>query len=173
MGNARNIAFWVVLLLLVMVLFNVFNGGTSTQSSRNVAYSEFVSRVDDGNVASVTLDGERVNVRGKDGSLYSTIAPRDDGLTERLLAKGVEVRAESQQQSGLMSFLLQLLPFFLLIGVWIFFMNRMQGGGKGGAMGFGKSRAKLLTEKQGRVTFDDVAGIDEAKDCLLYTSRCV
>ncbi len=166
MGNARNIAFWVVLLLLVMVLFNVFNGGTSTQSSRNVAYSEFVSRVDDGNVASVTLDGERVNVRGKDGSLYSTIAPRDDGLTERLLAKGVEVRAESQQQSGLMSFLLQLLPFFLLIGVWIFFMNRMQGGGKGGAMGFGKSRAKLLTEKQGRVTFDDVAGIDEAKDEL-------
>ena len=166
MGNARNIAFWVVLLLLVMVLFNVFNGGTSTQSSRNVAYSEFVSRVDDGNVASVTLDGERVNVRGKDGSLYSTIAPRDDGLTERLLAKGVEVRAESQQQSGLMSFLLQLLPFFLLIGVWIFFMNRMQGGGKGGAMGFGKSRAKLLTEKQGRVTFDDVAGIDEAKEEL-------
>ena len=98
MGNARNIAFWVVLLLLVMVLFNVFNGGTSTQSSRNVAYSEFVSRVDDGNVASVTLDGERVNVRGKDGSLYSTIAPRDDGLTERLLAKGVEVRAESQRE---------------------------------------------------------------------------
>ena len=166
MGNARNIAFWIVLLLLVLALFNVFSGGTTTQSSRNVAYSEFISRVEAGNVASVTLDGERVNVRGKDGSLYSTISPRDDGLTERLLGKGVEVRAESQQQSGLMSFLLQLLPFFLLIGVWIFFMNRMQGGGKGGAMGFGKSRAKLLTEKSGRVTFDDVAGIDEAKDEL-------
>ena len=97
---------------------------------------------------------------------YATIAPNDPMLTDRLLAKGVEVEAKSQQQSGILSLMSVWLPFIVLIGVWIFFMNRMQGGGKGGAMGFGKSRAKLLTEKQGRVTFDDVAGIDEAKEEL-------
>eukprot|EP01041_Mallomonas_annulata_P018227 gene18227-37053_t len=145
----------------------MFSGSTATQSSRAVAYSEFIARVESGDVASVTLDGERVNVRGADGSLYSTIAPQDPSLTDRLIAKGVEVRAESQEQSGFFSLISLWLPFIVLIGIWIFFMNRMQGGGKGGAMGFGKSRAKLLTEKQGRVTFDDVAGIDEAENELV------
>jgi cell division protease FtsH len=87
-------------------------------------------------------------------------------LTDKLIAKGVEVQATAQRNPGFMSILSLWLPFILLIGIWIFFMNRMQGGGRGGAMGFGKSRAKLLTEKQGRVTFDDVAGIDEAKEEL-------
>ena len=117
-------------------------------------------------MATVTLDGERVIVAAKDGSRYATVAPGDASLSDRLVAKGIEVRAEPQEQSGLMSLLISFLPFVVLIGIWIFFMNRMQGGGKGGAMGFGKSRAKLLTEKQGRVTFDDVAGIDEAKEEL-------
>ncbi len=166
MGNARNIAFWVVLFLLILALFNLFSGGATTQASRTVSYSEFISRVEAGEVASVSLDGERVVVRGKDGSQYGTIAPGDDQLTNRLIAKGVEVRAEAQEQSGFFSLISLWLPFIVLIGIWIFFMNRMQGGGKGGAMGFGKSRAKLLTEKQGRVTFDDVAGIDEAKEEL-------
>src|SRR5690606_33930437 len=119
-----------------------------------------------GRVSSVTLDGERVTVRTKDGGAFSTIKPGDEQVTDRLIAKGVEVQATPQQQGFLSSILMTFLPFILLIGVWIFFMNRMQGGGKGGAMGFGKSRAKLLTEKQGRVTFDDVAGIDEAKEEL-------
>ena len=92
--------------------------------------------------------------------------PDDTTLTQRLLDSDIPVEAQPQQQSGFMSTLMLWLPFLLLIGVWIYFMNRMQGGGKGGAMGFGKSKAKLLTEKQGRVTFDDVAGIDEAKDDL-------
>ena len=83
-----------------------------------------------------------------------------------LIDNNVPVRAEQQQQSGFQTFLMSLLPFLLLIGVWVYFMNRMQGGGKGGAMGFGKSKAKMLTEKHGRVTFDDVAGIDEAKEEL-------
>ncbi|MEC7965887.1 MAG: ATP-dependent zinc metalloprotease FtsH, partial [Pseudomonadota bacterium] len=87
-------------------------------------------------------------------------------VTKMLIAENIPVTAESQQQSGFQTFILSLLPFLLLIGVWIYFMNRMQGGGKGGAMGFGKSKAKLLTEKNGRVTFDDVAGIDEAKEEL-------
>ena len=166
MGNARNIAFWVVLFLLILFLFNMFNGTTTTQTSRNLSYSEFMQRVDEGQVTSVTIDGERILVRGKDGSTYATVKPQDEQITERLISKNVEVRAEPQEQSGFMSLLGVWLPFIVLIGIWIFFMNRMQGGGKGGAMGFGKSRAKLLTEKHGRVTFDDVAGIDEAKEEL-------
>ena len=105
--------------------------------------------------------------RASDGQDYSTIRPDNgDGLTERLIANDVTVNAKPQEQSGFSAILMTFLPFLLLIGVWIYFMNRMQGGGKGGAMGFGKSKAKLLTEKHGRVTFDDVAGIDEAKDDL-------
>jgi len=165
-GNARNIAFWVVLFLLILTLFQMFNGNTTTTASRNLSYSEFVQRVDEGQVQSVTLDGERVVVRGKDGNTYATIKPEGEEITDRLIAKGVDVRAEPQQQSGFMSLISLWLPFIVLIGIWIFFMNRMQGGGRGGAMGFGKSRAKLLTEKHGRVTFDDVAGIDEAKEEL-------
>lgn len=166
MGNARNIAFWVVLFLLILALFNLFSGGQSTTAARTLSYSELMKRVDDGLVSSVTLDGERVIVRAKDGNQYVAIRPADDGIVEKLLESGIEVRAEPQEQSGFMSALGLWLPFLLLIGIWIFFMNRMQGGGRGGAMGFGKSRAKLLTEKHGRVTFDDVAGIDEAKEEL-------
>ena len=166
MGNARNIAFWVVLFLLILSLFQLFSGGQTTMASRTLTYSEFVNRVDAGEVASVVLDGERVNVRAKDGNQYSVIKPDGEQITDKLIAKGVEVQAKPQEQSGFMSLISLWLPFLVLIGIWIFFMNRMQGGGRGGAMGFGKSRAKLLTEKHGRVTFDDVAGIDEAKEEL-------
>ena len=166
MGNARNMAFWVVLVLLVMALFNIVNGSSITRASNGVGYSDFIAQVDAGQVQSVELDGETVIFLGKDGKTYSTIQPGDTALSDRLVAAGVEVTAQSQQQSSILSLLSVWLPFIVLIGVWIFFMNRMQGGGKGGAMGFGKSRAKLLTEKQGRVTFDDVAGIDEAKEEL-------
>ena len=166
MGNARNIAFWVVLLVLIMALFQLFSGGQTTMNSRTLSYSEFISRVDAGEVNSVTLDGERVIIRAKDGQTYVAIKPDGENVTDRLIDKGVEVQAEAQQQSGFMSLLSLWLPFIVLIGIWFFFMNRMQGGGRGGAMGFGKSRAKLLTEKSGRVTFDDVAGIDEAKEEL-------
>jgi cell division protease FtsH len=165
-GNARNIAFWVVLFLLILALFNAFGGNQATTASRSVSYSEFIQRVDKGEVAAVTIDGERVVATDTTGNRFATVAPTDPKLTERLIDKGVEVRAEPQQSSGFMSLLSLWLPFIVLIGIWIFFMNRMQGGGKGGAMGFGKSRAKLLTEKHGRVTFDDVAGIDEAKEEL-------
>lgn len=166
MGNARNIAFWVVLIVLILALFNLFSGNNSALQSRDIGYSEFVNAVEDGAVTTVTLDGEKVIYRGSDGTDYVTIAPDDARVTDLLLANDVNVVAKSQEQSGLQAFILSLLPFLLLIGVWIYFMNRMQGGGKGGAMGFGKSKAKMLTEKQGRVTFDDVAGIDEAKEEL-------
>ena len=166
MGNARNIAFWVVLFLLILALFNLFSGGGTTLQSREVSYSDFVRAVESQSVSSVTVDGEQVRYSSNDGQDFVTIKPQDAELTNLLLDNNVPLRAEAQEQSGFQSFLLSLLPFLLLIGVWIYFMNRMQGGGKGGAMGFGKSKAKLLTEKHGRVTFDDVAGIDEAKEEL-------
>ncbi|SHJ33250.1 membrane protease FtsH catalytic subunit [Shimia gijangensis] len=167
MGNARNIAFWVVLFLLIVALFQLFSGGNSNLQSRPMGYSDFVASVESGNVASVVLDGEQVRYKTADGTEYVTVKPDDASVTNLLIDKGVPVEAKSQQQSGFQSFILSLLPFLLLIGVWIYFMNRMQGGGKGGAMGFGKSKAKMLTEeKHGRVTFDDVAGIDEAKEEL-------
>ncbi|GAB4386655.1 ATP-dependent zinc metalloprotease FtsH [Albidovulum sp.] len=170
MGNARNIAFWVVLFLLILALFNLFGNGQSTMNARTLSYSDFIQKVEDGNVAAVVIDGEQLQVQTKDGQSWITIQPQGkdvtDKLVETLLQKKVSVRAERQESSGFFSILGVWLPFLVLIGVWIFFMNRMQGGGRGGAMGFGKSRAKLLTEKHGRVTFDDVAGIDEAKEEL-------
>ncbi|MDG2069348.1 MAG: ATP-dependent zinc metalloprotease FtsH [Paracoccaceae bacterium] len=167
MGNARNIAFWVVLFLLVLALFNMFTGGSSSVTQSNeVSYSDFVRSVESDEVNAVTLDGEQIRFVGNDGQTYSVIKPADAQITQLLIDNNVTLRAEQQQQSGFQTFILSLLPFLLLIGVWVYFMNRMQGGGRGGAMGFGKSKAKMLTEKQGRVTFDDVAGIDEAKEEL-------
>ena len=167
LGNARNIAFWVVLFLLILALFNLFNGGQSTMASQTIPFSDFVSRVQDGNVSEVTIDGERI-VASTGTDQFVTIKPEnaEEILLPVLLENNVAVKVKPQEQSTLLTYIGTLLPFILIIGIWIFFMNRMQGGGKGGAMGFGKSRAKLLTEKQGRVTFDDVAGIDEAKDEL-------
>ncbi|MEL6242812.1 MAG: ATP-dependent zinc metalloprotease FtsH [Pseudomonadota bacterium] len=165
MGNVRNIAFWVVLFLLVLALFNLFSGSGNTLQSREISYSEFVRAVEDGSVTNVTLDGEQVRFR-QGSQDYVTIKPEDAEITQLLITNDIAVRAEQQEQSGFQTFLLSLLPFLLLIGVWVYFMNRMQGGRGGGAMGFGKSKAKMLTEKQGRVTFDDVAGIDEAKEEL-------
>ncbi|WP_294931918.1 ATP-dependent zinc metalloprotease FtsH [uncultured Paracoccus sp.] len=166
MGNARNIAFWVVLFLMILALFNLFSDGSSQMNSRQISYSSFIDRVENDQVASVIVDGEKISLTTKDGTQLTTVRPMGEEFSERLIEHGVEMRVEPQQTSGFMSILGVWLPFILLIGVWIFFMNRMQGGGKGGAMGFGKSRAKMLTEKHGRVTFDDVAGIDEAKEEL-------
>ena len=165
MGNARNIAFWVVLFVLILALFNLFSGSGGTMQSRELTYSEFVESVENGEVSSVTLDGEQVRFRRGDTD-YVAIKPADAEITELLIENDIPLRAEQQAQSGFQAFLLSVLPILLLIGVWIYFMNRMQGGRGGGAMGFGKSKAKMLTEKHGRVTFDDVAGIDEAKEEL-------
>ncbi len=166
MGNARNIAFWVVLFLLILALFNLFSGAGGTLQSNERTYSDFVTAVQGGEVKNVTLDGEQIRYTTQSGANYVTIKPDDAEVTTLLIEENIPIRAEKQQQSGFQSFLITLLPFLLLIGVWVYFMNRMQGGGKGGAMGFGKSKAKMLTEKHGRVTFDDVAGIDEAKEEL-------
>ncbi len=165
-NNARNFAFWIVLFLLILALFNLFSNGQGSMASSEVAYSTFVKAVEGGEVAQARLDGERVTYRGADGKEYVTIVPQDAGVTELLIANDVPVKAEPQEQSGLVSLISLLLPVLILIAFWFFMMNRMQGGGRGGAMGFGKSKARMLTEREGRVTFDDVAGIDEAKEEL-------
>ena len=167
MGNARNLAFWVVLFVLVISLFNLFGSGQGAQATNEKSYSELVQAIDAGAVAEARIDGEKLLYRASDGRTYQVIIGADNTeVADLLVAKGVSLTIEAQEQSGVATFLVGLLPFVLLIGVWIYFMNRMQGGGKGGAMGFGKSKAKMLTEKEGRVTFDDVAGIDEAKEEL-------
>ena len=168
MGNTRNIAFWVVLFLLVVALFQMFSGGSSSLGVSEQRFSGFMQSVERGEVKSVVLNGEKILVTGNNGDQYYTIQPQgaESEVTAKLLAAGVAIEAKPQEQSGIMSLIGVWLPFLLLIGVWIFFMNRMQGGGKGGAMGFGKSKAKLLTERSTKVTFDDVAGIDEAKEEL-------
>ena len=166
LGNTRNIAFWIVLFLLLIALFNVFSSGRNLSSSQEISFSEFMNQVKKGNVSSVRLDGEKISVKDTSGNIYQVIQPAGASVVNQLQEAGVEIQAIKQEKSGLMSSLSLWLPFILIIGIWIFLMNRMQGGGRGGAMGFGKSKAKLLTEKHGKVTFNDVAGIDEAKDEL-------
>ncbi|MEM1302130.1 MAG: ATP-dependent zinc metalloprotease FtsH, partial [Pseudomonadota bacterium] len=166
MGNARNFAFWIVLFLLLLALFRLFSGDQNTLQSNDISYSDFIEAVENGNVQQVALDGENVRFVGADGNRYTTVKPQDADLTNMLIERNVEVDVVAQEDSVFSQLFFTFVPFLLLIGVWIYFMNRMQGGGRGGAMGFGKSKAKLLTEKHGRVTFDDVAGIDEAKEDL-------
>ena len=161
----KQIAFWVVLFLLILALFNLFSGDKVTLSSRTIPYSDFISIVEKGEVSGATLDGEQIIIQTATAQ-YMTVKPQGVDVTPILLQNKVAINAKPQEKNGLLSYVGTLLPFLFIIGIWLFFMNRMQGGGKGGAMGFGKSRAKLLTEKQGKITFDDVAGIDEAKDEL-------
>ncbi|MEO1562891.1 MAG: ATP-dependent zinc metalloprotease FtsH [Pseudomonadota bacterium] len=166
-GNSRSLIFWIVAFLVVASLFNLISNSGPQQSSQSVSYSEFLNEVENGEIASVSIDGERLVATRADGGVFRTVAPPEDGeLVNRLIANNVEIEAEPQEQSILMSLISIFGPFLLLMALLFFMMNRMQGGGRGGAMGFGKSRAKMLNERADRVTFDDVAGIDEAKDEL-------
>ena len=170
MGNNKNIAFWVVLFLLMIAVFQVIGGNSSTKASDEIPYSQAIESIEKGDVKSAEIDGENLTITlSANNARFKSIIPNwpfNEGAIETLLDNKVEIEAIKQQESGLASFLQYLLPFVLIVGVWIFFMNRMQGGGKGGAMGFGKSKAKLLNQNEDRKTFDDVAGIDEAKEEL-------
>ncbi|ABI62008.1 Cell division protein ftsH [Granulibacter bethesdensis] len=165
MGNfGRNLALWVVIALLLVVLFNQFQPGGGKPPEAQIAYSDFIGEVNGGRVRSVTIQGHNVSGSMTDGKAFQTYTPDDQSLVQHLTDKGIRVVAkpEDGDVSPFLHYLLSWFPFLLLIGVWVFFMRQMQSGG-GRAMGFGKSRARMLTEKQGRVTFEDVAGIDEAK----------
>ena len=166
MNNFKNFGLWLVIIFLIIALFNLFGQPGSGGSKSELAYSDFISRVETGEVRDVTIAGERVTGHLQNGQVFYTYAPEEGaGMMERLESSKVQINVDPQEGNPVVSFLLSWLPFFLIIAVWIFFMRQMQGGGKG-AMSFGKSKAKLLTEKSGKVTFDDVAGIDEAKEEL-------
>ncbi|MSO64912.1 MAG: ATP-dependent metallopeptidase FtsH/Yme1/Tma family protein [Alphaproteobacteria bacterium] len=163
----RNLALWAIIALLVVALFQLFQSPSGRGPERDLAFSEFLAEVASGQVREVTIKGNSIGGAYTDGRAFKTYSPFDPQLVQRLTEKGVTIRAAPAEDNvpSLFSVLLSWFPMLLLIGVWIFFMRQMQSGG-GKAMGFGKSRARLLTERHGRVTFEDVAGIDEAKDEL-------
>ena len=159
----KNFALWIIIALLLVALFSLFQGNSGRPQSQ-LAFSDFLNEVEAGRVTEVTIQGANISGRLNDGKAFGTYAPNDPNLVSKLQAKGVRITAQPIEESmhPLLSVLISWFPMLLLIGVWIFFMRQMQSGG-GRAMGFGKSRARLLTEKTGRVTFDDVAGVEEAK----------
>jgi cell division protease FtsH len=165
--NLRNFALWTIIFLLVLALVTLFQGQGSRQASRDVPYSRFLDDVDQGRVQSVTISGNEISGTLTDGTPFSTYSPFDPRIVERLHERKVLISARSPQADTpwYMSLLASWLPLMVIIGLWIFMSRQMQNGARG-AMGFGKSKAKLLTEAHGRVTFDDVAGIDEAKQDL-------
>ena len=165
--NFRNLALWAVIGLLLIALFNLFQNPQTTSASREVAYSQFITDVDQGRVRSVVISGDQIVGTYTDNATgFTTFSPGDANLVTRLEEKGVQITAKPPAEgSSLLGVLLSWLPMIIILGVWIFFMRQMQGGGSK-AMGFGKSKAKLLTEAHGRITFDDVAGVEEAKQDL-------
>ncbi len=161
---AKNLILWVI---IAIVLMSVFNNFTSTQTkAQPLAYSDFISEVKAGQVKEVTINGRSIEGVFTSGQHFSTYSPGDDGLVSDLLNNQVEINAgPPEKPSILMQILINWFPLFILIGLWIFFMRQMQGGAGGrGAMSFGKSRARMLSEDQVKVTFQDVAGVEEAKE---------
>ncbi|MBM5786308.1 MAG: ATP-dependent zinc metalloprotease FtsH [Candidatus Fonsibacter sp.] len=165
--NLRNLAMWGVIVLLVLGLYNLFQGPSSFGSKTEIPFSKFLSEVDKGNVGSVDIRGNEILGKYADGKDFKTYSPNYPNLVDKLTSKGVAISAGPREEKGpsLWGIFLSWFPMLLLIGVWIYFMRSMQGG-KGGPMSFGRSKAKLLTEAQGKVTFLDVAGIEEAKEEL-------
>ncbi|BCW88427.1 ATP-dependent zinc metalloprotease FtsH [Alphaproteobacteria bacterium SO-S41] len=169
MNNFKNFFLWIVVALVLVVLFNLFQTSSQRAAGGEIPYSQFQREVDNGNVREVVIDqgtGQFNGVKG-DGTAFQTTGPYTESLDNALKAKGAVVKFKSVDDGSpsFIGILVNWFPMLLLIGVWIFFMRQMQGAG-GKAMGFGKSKAKLLTEKHGRVTFEDVAGVDEAKEEL-------
>jgi cell division protease FtsH len=161
---AKSIAIWLVVALVLMTVFNQFSGQGKADSQ--VKYSQFMQEVKDGRIASVQIDGRVVRGKTQEGKEFSTYAPNDLWMVNDLLKYNVQVEAKPEQQrSLLMDIFMSWFPMILLIGVWIFFMRQMQGGGKGGGpFSFGKSKARQLDESSNQTTFADVAGCDEAKE---------
>ena len=164
--NLKNLIMWVIIVLLSVGLFNMFQDPNKVNSERNsLPFSNFLNEVDAGRVVEVQIQGNNISGILADGNKFKTYSPNYPELVDKLSSKGVSIVASPQEDKmpSLLGILLSWFPMLLLIGVWIFFMRQMQGG-KGGAMGFGRSKAKLLNEAQGKVTFNDVAGVEEAKE---------
>ena len=166
--NYRNFALWAIIAVLLIALFNLFQAPQQRGATREVAYSQFLDELADGRVESVTITGNRITGTYVDNRTpFQTYSPGDPTLVERLEERNVTINArpETDGSSSILGYFISWLPMILILAVWIFFMRQMQSG-SGRAMGFGKSKAKLLTEAHGRVTFQDVAGVDEAKQDL-------
>src|SRR5476649_2469850 len=163
-ANLRNFALWVIIVLLLLALFSLFQNPGQRTVSNDITFSQLLADVDQGRVRDVVIQGPEISGTYNDGKPFQTYAPLDPSLVQRLYGKGVSITAKPPGDNvpWFVSLLVSWLPFLALIGVWIFLSRQMQGAG-GKALGFGKSRAKLLTEAHGRVTFEDVAGVDEAK----------
>jgi len=163
--NFKNLMMWGVIVLLVVGLFQLFQNPKKTVTSNTISFSNFLENVEDGRVVQVEIRGDNIEGVLSDGTAFKTYAPNDPNLVEKLTEKGVSITASpiEDKMPSLVGVLVSWFPMLLLIAVWIFFMRQMQGG-KGGAMGFGRSKAKLLSEARGKVTFNDVAGIEEAKE---------
>src|ERR1700686_1984190 len=166
-NNLRNLALWIIIALLLVALFNMFQGTANRPASTTMSFTEFNQQVVQGAVKKVTIQGDQIKYELSNGQTYTTYAPNDPGLVPRMLQHnvGINVQPGDDGMPTLVGVFINWFPMLLLIGVWVFFLRQMQAGG-GKAMGFGKSRAKLLTERTGRVTFEDVAGVDEAKEEL-------
>ena len=166
-GNLKNFLVWTILAFSLLGLYNLVQGPINGPTQNEISFSQLLAEVDNGNVADVEIYGDSITGHYSNGQGFKTFAPYDPSLVQRLYDKGVVINAKPNKEGGptLLGVLISWFPMLLLIAVWIFFMRQMQGGG-GKAMGFGKSKAKLLNEKNGIVTFDDVAGVDEAKDDL-------
>src|SRR5438045_3006208 len=166
-ANLRNFALWVIIVLLLLALFTLFQNPGQRTNAQDISSSQLLNGVEQGRVRDVLIQGQEIHGTFTDGRSFQTYAPNDNTLVQRLYGKGVSITARPQQNDvpWFVSLLVSWLPFIALIGVWIFLSRQMQGAG-GKALGFGKSRAKLLTEAHGRVTFEDVAGVDEAKQDL-------
>jgi len=164
-SNLRNFALWVIIALLLVALFNLFQGPSGRAGATKISYDRFLTDINNGQVSEVRIDGDQVTGSYKNNQVFTTFAPESAEYVNLLTESGARVEFTPEEDGLFISMLMSWFPILLLIGVWIFFMRQMQSGGRG-AMGFGKSKAKLLTEQQTRVTFDDVAGIDEAKEEL-------
>ena len=159
----KNLAVWLVIGLVLMTVFNQFNSRQVTQAT--VDYSQFMEEVSRGTISKVVIEGRVLRATTTDGRKMTSYAPSDLWMVSDLLKNGVQVEAKAEEeQSFLMSIFVSWFPMLLLIGVWVFFMRQMQGGGRGGAFSFGKSKARLLDESTNSITFADVAGCDEAKE---------
>ena len=164
--NLKNLVMWAVIVFLTIGLYNMFKNPQGSLVSKNtIIFSEFLSEVDNGRVVKVEIQGNSIKGILSDGSIFTTYSPDDPNLIEKLSNKGVSISAAplEEKMPSILGVLLSWFPMLLLIAVWIFFMRQMQGG-KGGAMGFGRSKAKMMNELKGKVTFNDVAGIEEAKE---------
>src|ERR1700729_3833464 len=166
-ANYRNFALWVIIFLLVLALVTLFQSPGQKSPSSEITFSQLLSDADAGNVRDVTIAGPEISGHMKDGRTFQTYSPNDPGLVQTLYKKDVTITAKppSDGNNWLLTIVSSVLPVLLFLGLWIYMTRQMQGGA-GKAMGFGKSKAKLLTEAQGRVTFEDVAGVDEAKEDL-------